>query len=193
MEKNITTKALNRWLAMLILLITGATQGMAQNVTISPKNGSMICSLAEGQSHSQGWELGSFGTWRHNQLSLTMTGSNSPELTEDGQLAIHANHFTAGDDCTFNHALAANEDPSNWISVAWGSSNQSNFPGYITISLPKGYRFTSYSFHLTRDINGLKGSSSYSPNTTSDVTISETGKNVGDDNSSPYSRNINSA
>lgn len=166
---------------------------MAQNVTISPKNGSMICSLAEGQSHSQGWELGSFGTWRHNQLSLTMTGSNSPELTEDGQLAIHANHFTAGDDCTFNHALAANEDPSNWISVAWGSSNQSNFPGYITISLPKGYRFTSYSFHLTRDINGLKGSSSYSPNTTSDVTISETGKNVGDDNSSPYSRNINSA
>lgn len=176
-----------------LLGLVNAQWAAAQNVTISPKNGSMICSLAEGQSHSQGWELGSFGTWRHNQLSLTMTGSNSPELTEDGQLAIHANHFTAGDNCTFNHTLGANEDPSNWISVAWGSSNQSNFPGYITISLPKGYRFTSYTFHLTRDINGLKGSSSYSPNTTSNVTISETGKNVGDDNSSPFSRNINSA
>lgn len=180
-------------LAMLLLMLLAGTNATAQNVTISPKNGSMICSLAEGQSHSQGWELGSFGTWRHNQLSLTMTGSNSPELTEDGQLAIHANHFTAGDNCTFNHTLGANEDPSNWISVAWGSSNQSDFPGYITISLPKGYRFTSYTFHLTRDINGLKGSSSYSPNTTSDITISETGKNVGDDNSSPFSRSINSA
>ena len=122
-----------------------------------------------------------------------MTGSNRTDLTEDGQLAIHANHFTAGDDCTFNHTLGANEDPSNWISVAWGSGNQSNFPGYFTISLPKGYRFTSYTFHLTRDIDGLKGSSSYSPNTTSNVTISETGKNVGDDSSSPFSRNINSA
>ena len=182
-----------RLIVFTLLGLVNAQWAAAQNVTISPHNGSMICSLAEGESHSQGWELGSFGTWRHNQLSLTMTGSNSTELTEDGQLAIHANHFTAGDDCTFNHALAANEDPSNWISVAWGSGNKSNFPGYITISLPKGYRFTSYTFHLTRDINGLKGSSSYSPNTTSNVTISETGKNVGDDNSSPFSRNINSA
>ena len=182
-----------RLIVFTLLGLVNAQWAAAQNVTISPKNGSMICSLAEGQSHSQGWELGSFGTWRHNQLSLTMTGSNSPELTEDGQLAIHANHFTAGDNCTFNHTLGANEDPSYWISVAWGSSNQSNFPGYITISLPKGYRFTSYTFHLTRDINGLTGSSSYSPNTTSNVTISETGKNVGDENSSPFSRNINSA
>ena len=192
LTKRNLTKQLVGMATLLVMLFT-AMPTLAQNVTISPKNGSMICSLAEGESHSQGWELGSFGTWRHNQLSLTMTGSNSTELTEDGQLAIHANHFTAGDDCTFNHALAANEDPSNWISVAWGSGNKSNFPGYITISLPKGYRFTSYTFHLTRDIDGLKGSSSYSPNTTSNVTISETGKNVGDDNSSPFSRNINSA
>ena len=106
-----------RLIVFTLLGLVNAQWATAQNVTISPKNGSMICSLAEGESHSQGWELGSFGTWRHNQLSLTMTGSNSTELTEDGQLAIHANHFTAGDNCTFNHTLGANEDPSNWISV----------------------------------------------------------------------------
>ncbi len=75
---------------LLLLLVAGVTNTLAQNVTISPQNGSMICALTEGSQNTQlGFQLGAFGTWRHNQLSLTMTGSNFSTLTEDGQLSSY--------------------------------------------------------------------------------------------------------
>ena len=178
MEKNITTKALNRWLAMLILLITGATQGMAQNVTISPQNGSMICALTAGSPNTQyGFQVGAFATWRHNQLSLTMTASNDKDLTEDGQLKNHANHFMSGDKCTYNPALTSNDNPSTWIDCGWGGSQTRE--GYFTIALPKGYRFTGYKFDLTHDISSVGQGNTFTITTNTNVSISETGSDFG--------------
>ena len=123
----------------------------AQNVTISPQNGSMICALTVGSQQTQlGFQIGAFGTWRHNQLSLTMTGSNYTTLTEDGQLAEHSNHFITGDKCTFSPADDT-RTPSRYIVADWGGQNLNT--GYITIALPKGYRFTSYTFHLSHDVS----------------------------------------
>ena len=123
----------------------------AQNVTISPQNGSMICALTAGSQQTQlGFQIGAFGTWRHNQLSLTMTGSNYTTLTEDGQLAEHSNHFITGDKCTFSPADDT-RTPSRYIVADWGGQNLNT--GYITIALPKGYRFTSYTFHLSHDVS----------------------------------------
>ena len=45
----------------------------AQNVTIRPTNGSMICALTGSDGQNQlGFQIGAFGTWIHEQLSLTM-------------------------------------------------------------------------------------------------------------------------
>ena len=148
----------------LVALLLGTTQAEAQNVTISPNNGRMICAFTDGDpTHQAGYALGSFGTWIHDQLSLTMTGSNDTELTEEGLLKNHANHFTPGDLCIFSPAIPATE-AKNYLSAAWGATN-SIANGYITIALPKGYRFTSYRFLLSHDITGLTTDNNYAPKT----------------------------
>ena len=151
--ENSTKRFLKKWHALVAIffLAAFATNVQAQNVTISPRNGSMICALTQGSPNTQlGFQMGAFGTWRHNQLSLTMTGSNYTD-TEDGQLTSHSNHFITGDKCT-NSPEDPTRTPANYICTAWGTSGNNTQPGYITIALPKGYRFTSYTFHLSHDV-----------------------------------------
>ena len=126
---------------MLALLVMGVSNLFAQNVTISTKNGNMI--VAQTQSDT-GSSSGAFATWKHNQLSLTMTGSNSTTLTEDGQFASHANHFQPGSNCAFSQQAQHPEtDYSSFIVAGWGTAGGTMPEGaYISISLPKGYRFT---------------------------------------------------
>ena len=185
LTKRNLTKQLVGMATLLVMLFT-AMPTLAQNVTISPQNGSMICALTEGSPTTQlGFQMGAFGTWRHNQLSLTMTGSNYTTLTEDGQLAQHSNHFITGDKCTFS-GTDNTRTPSRYICNAWGTNGNTNQPGYITISLPKGYRFTSYTFHLSQDVNTFgsnSGSSTdFSITQNRSVTITENDPNGDSDN-----------
>lgn len=155
----------------------------AQNVTISPRNGSMICALTAGQDAGTqyGFQTGAFATWRHNQLSLTMTASNNTDLTADGQLEKHANHFLSGSNCTFD-PTDGNAVYSNYIVMAWGGEStgwgatNNPVPGYFTISLPKGYRFTGYTFHFTRDVATVGENAPFDLTTDRPITFSETDK-----------------
>ena len=150
-------------LALLSLLLVPLGM-MAQNVTISPQNGSMICSDASGQGTSGG----AFSMWRHEQLALTMVASGSTALTDDGILRDHRNWFNTCNSCTFRPAVS-DADKAKWIDCGWQGT------GYYTISLPKGYRFTSYRFVLSHDIyNPGQG---FNINTTANVTFAETGSN----------------
>jgi len=162
-----------RALAAIFFLAAFATNVQAQNVTISPQNGSMICALTGSDGQNQlGFQIGAFGTWRHNQLSLTMTGSNYSELTEDGQLASHSNHFITGDKCTFSPADAT-RTPSKYIVADWGGSNLRT--GYITIALPKGYRFTGYTFHISHDVSSFgQNNTAFRLTTNTNVFMTET-------------------
>ena len=172
----LNSKSRSRWMLLLLFLLAGVTDTLAQNVTIRPSNGSMICALTQGSATSQiGYRLGSFGTWKHNQLSLTMTCSNSTELTDEGHFVEHANHFTAGDKCNFIKSIPEAE-AKNYISAAWGATTRAN-PGYITIALPKGYRFTGYKFRLSHDVTGLKSDNSYRPLTNVPFYMEETDRN----------------
>lgn len=167
-----------RLIVFTLLGLVNAQWAAAQNVTISPQNGSMICALTAGSPSTQyGFQVGAFATWRHNQLSLTMTASNDKDLTEDGQLKNHANHFMSGDKCTFNPALTANDKPATWIDCGWGGSNSNE--GYFTIALPKGYRFTGYKFDMTHDISSVGQGNTFTITTNTTVSISETGSNFG--------------
>ncbi len=158
-----------------LLGLVNAQWASAQNVTISPQNGSMICALTGSDGNNQlGFQIGAFGTWRHNQLSLTMTGSNDSELTEDGQLASHSNHFITGDKCTFSPADAT-RTPSKYIVADWGGTNLRT--GYITIALPKGYRFTGYTFHISHDVSSFgQNNTAFRLTTDTKVSMTETNK-----------------
>lgn len=173
--ENSTKRLLKKWHALVAIffLAAFATNVQAQNVTISPQNGSMICALTSGSQQTQlGFQLGAFGTWRHNQLSLTMTGSNYSDLTEDGQLAQHSNHFITGDKCSFSPADAT-RTPSKYIVADWGGDNLRT--GYITIALPKGYRFTGYTFHISHDVSKFgQNNNAFSLTTNTSVYMTET-------------------
>ena len=176
MKRNrIQNRCIATCLTLIAMLITSVGVN-AQNVTISPQNGSMIAALTASSSTTQyGYRIGAFATWRHNQLSLTMTGSNETDLTEDYQLANHANHFITGDKCTFSPD-DDNRNASKYIVAGWGGSNVNT--GYITIALPKGYRFTGYTFHLSHDVATFgENSSSFTLNTNTEVSLIQTDEN----------------
>lgn len=167
-----------RLIVFTLLGLVNTQWASAQNVTISPQNGSMICALTAGSPSTQyGFQVGAFASWRHNQLSLTMTASNDKDLTEDGQLKNHANHFMSGDKCTFNPALTSSDKPSTWIDCGWGGSRSKE--GYFTIALPKGYRFTGYKFDLTHDVSSVGQGDAFNITTNTSVSISETGSDFG--------------
>ena len=126
---------------LLLLLVAGVTNTLAQNVTISPQNGSMICAGVPGQGTSGG----AFAMWKHEQLALTMIVSENGELTDDGILKNHKNWFNTCNGCTFKSNVTAAQK-ATYIDCGWQET------GYYTISLPKGYRFTSYRFELSHDI-----------------------------------------
>ena len=140
---------------------------MAQNVTISPQNGSMICSDASGQGTSGG----AFSMWRHEQLALTMIASGATTLSDDGILTQHRNWFNTCNGCTFRSNVTAAQR-ATFIDCGWQDAN-----GYYTISLPKGYRFTGYRFELSHDITNT--GQGFTTTTNRQVTWAETGSTFG--------------
>ena len=129
---------------LLLLLVAGVTNTLAQNVTVHPGNGSMLPALKAGQSDTFfGWN--GFATWKHEQLSLTLTtgdSDNNSGTDADGQLARPANDIFKSADGT---------------CLQIGKGNYLNT--YLTVSLPKGYRFTGYTiqFHRISSPNGASG------------------------------------
>ena len=138
MEKKITMKAFNRWLAMLILLITGTVQGMAQNVTIGPNNGSLITGQAGGNTDDSGIKRGMGSMWIHEQLQLVMTTSDIANLTSSGELADPS---CAIDKMSFNG--------EERLIIGAGQTQT-----FMVVSLPKGYRITSYRLVLQPNVYG---------------------------------------
>ncbi len=130
---------------LLLLLVAGVTNTLAQNVTVHPGNGSMLPALKAGQEDTFfGWN--GFATWKHEQLSLTLTtgdSDNNSGTDADGQLARPANDIFKSADGT---------------CLQIGKGNSLNT--YLTVTLPKGYRFTGYTiqFHRISSPNGASGS-----------------------------------
>ncbi|WP_314954159.1 hypothetical protein [Hoylesella loescheii] len=124
--------------ALLLGVFINCISGKAQNVTVSEKTGSMICSQTsyEGGSTETGFGAGGFATWKHFQLPLTMTVSDLTDLSPNGQLAVHANNlYNAGVD--------------KGIQLFGGTIRD----GYMTLALPKGYRFTGYKIIVQNNVS----------------------------------------
>ena len=159
---------------MLVVLCLVGMQGNAQNVTVHPGNGSMLPALKSGNSDTF-FRWGGFATWKHEQLSLTMTtgdSDNNDGTDADGQLARPANDIFASAD-------------GKYLQIGKGGINNSAFDTYLTIALPKGYRFTGYTIKFHR-IARPNGSPTDVNNYTGDITFGET------DNTFAYTSTINS-
>lgn len=136
----------NRCLAtclMFIAMLLSSVGVNAQNVTIKANNGSLIASRPVGSSdYDTFFKCGGFATWQHNQLSMVLTASDATTLTDYGQLSNPANNlFSSG----------------TKIQIGKGYSDYPTC--YLSLSLPKGYRFTGYTIKFsksseTKTLNG---------------------------------------
>ncbi len=160
---------ITKWIRLAVLAFFAFLAGrlLAQTVSISPQTGNVISAASYGsESHLPGYG----GTWVHNQLPLTLITSDEATLTDNGLMSVHANNIgTVG--TTFD--------------VVSGSAPTA--VNHMSLSLPKGYRFTSYKIVMAyksgpgctfREMDAAF-SSSYqstviSQNSTSDVTLART-------------------
>lgn len=109
--------------AATAVLLTVGMAAAAQTVSISPKTGNVISAASyDSESHVQNYG----GVWIHNQLPMTLITSDEATITAAGLMKVHANNVSAmGDKLTF-------------------ISGQGSTVNHMSLSLPKGYRFTSY-------------------------------------------------
>ena len=118
--------------AATAVLLTVGMAAAAQTVSISPKTGNVISAVSyEDESH-----LDNFGgAWVHNQLPMTLISSDKSPITEVGLMKEHANNISVSND--------------GYLIFASGSKNTVH--NHLSLSLPKGYRFTSYKIVMDYD------------------------------------------
>ena len=137
---------LTRVLTVLLLLVAGVGQVWSQNVTIKSTNGNMIASIPEGATdYDTFFKCGGFASWQHEQLNMVLTASDATTLTPNGQLSNPANNlFSSGE------------------HIQIGKGYNSYPTCYLSVTLPKGYRFTSYTITFTksRETKRLSGGES---------------------------------
>ena len=149
-------------LALLSLLLVPLAM-MAQTVTIRGNNGSMVAALASGYE-DLGYKSGGFATWQHEQLSMVLTTADRTALTPNMQLDNPANNLYVAD---------------NKMQICKGYG-----AGYVSLSLPKGYRFTSYTIVFSRPNEVTKGEGqgntiTFNSNSQQSSTFGETGSDFG--------------
>lgn len=110
--------------AATAVLLTVGMAAAAQTVSISPKTGNVI-SVASYEDESHLDKFG--GVWVHNQLPMTLVTSDKSDLMKSGMMKEHANNVAVVDDC-----------------LVFASGSPVTTVNHMSLSLPKGYRFTGY-------------------------------------------------
>lgn len=110
--------------AATAVLLTVGMAAAAQTVSISPNTGNVI-SVASYEDESHLDKFG--GVWVHNQLPMTLVTSDKSDLMESGMMKEHANNVAVVDGC-----------------LVFASGQPASIVNHMSLSLPKGYRFTGY-------------------------------------------------
>lgn len=126
---------------LLLLLVAGVTNTLAQNVTVHPGNGNMLPALkSTGGDIFYAWQ--GFATWKHEQLSLTMTtgdSDNNESVNANGQIETPANDIFA----------TPSSNGTRYLQIGKGGRTYV-LDTYVTFCLPEGYRFTGYTITFHR-------------------------------------------
>ena len=123
---------------LLLLLVAGVTNTLAQSVTVEPSTGNLIAALTSGTE--AGFENGWSAMWRHEQLPLTFTVSDESTLTDGGEIKNPAGNI---------RKHKKNNEVGEKLIIIGGVQ----MDGYMVLSLPKGYRITGYRMVLLNNIN----------------------------------------
>lgn len=120
-------------LALLSMILVPLTM-MAQSVTVDPTTGKLVAALTKPDEigFGGGWS----SLWRHEQLPMSLTVSDDPDLTDGGEIATPAGNLY---------------NKNGQLVVLGGIPND----GYMVLSLPKGYRFKGYKLVLLDDNIGV--------------------------------------
>ena len=127
--------------AMIVMAAIGSWHNMyAQDVVVSPETGKFVAALTTG--YEVGFQNGWSSLWRHDQLPLSLTVADDGALNSGGEFSNPAGNLLKKDGGTFYISGGKYAD------------------GYIILSMPKGYRITSYEIVLVndnvgKDIQGL--------------------------------------
>lgn len=109
------------------IMLSVCCRATAQTVSISPTTGNVVSALSySSETHVENYG----GAWIHNQLPLTLLTSDEGTLTDQGLVKVHANNVGVQD---------------GKLGLISGHTTTKN---HMTLSLPKGYRFTSYKIVL---------------------------------------------
>ena len=137
-----------RLIVFTLLGLVNAQWAAAQNVTIKATNGSTIAAVKSGSTTDTFFGCGGFATWQHEQLSMVLTTSDGTGLTQNLQLENPANNlFTSG-----NFMQIAKGQAKEYTDD-YGVHHDAANVCYVSLSLPKGYRFTGYTIVFRRNIN----------------------------------------
>ena len=134
-------KSRSRWMLLLLLLVAGVTNTLAQNVTISPKTGKLVAAYT--YDGEVGFENGWSSMWRHEQLPLSFTVADDGELTGGGELAIPAGNMSF-------RTTGTGTNQTTTMVIMGGQSKDL----YCVLALPKGYKIKSYKMVLVNNLNG---------------------------------------
>ena len=137
MKKRITIKHL---CSMIFLLLMSATVAHAQRVHVALNNGSLVNATMGGQDTGAGFAA----LWRHEQLSLSMTGADRDSLLASGEVGIPSSVFGK------HRETSVGEGANDSLITIIGGHR----PSFIVVSLPKGYRITGYKMVLSNDLIG---------------------------------------
>lgn len=127
--------------AATAVLLTVGMAAAAQTVSISPMTGNVI-SVASYEDESHLDDFG--GVWVHNQLPMTLVTSDKSDLMKSGMMKEHANNVAVVDDC-----------------LVFASGSPVTTVNHMSLSLPKGYRFTSYKIVMDYDEKDSKAPSTF--------------------------------
>ena len=127
--------------AATAVLLTVGMAAAAQTVSISPKTGNVI-SVASYEDESHLDKFG--GVWVHNQLPMTLVTSDKSDLMESGMMKEHANNVAVVDGC-----------------LVFASGSPVTTVNHMSLSLPKGYRFTGYKIVMDYDEKDSKAPSTF--------------------------------
>ena len=113
----------------------------AQTVHIGLDNGNLMNAVVPG--NDSGWEPGFSTLWRHEQLALSMMGSDRDGIIEESGLINYPSAVFG------KHSKISGQADDYGITIVGGRR-----PSFIVVSLPKGYRITSYTIVLSNDLRG---------------------------------------
>jgi len=136
MKKKFTLTGALRHVVLSLALMLGLVAN-AQNVTVSTETGEMLPTLQEGYTEA-GFAAGAFAIWHHYQLELVLIASDNTTLSSAGILVDHANNFYPASEGTG--------------LIVYGGMNEM---GYMSVSLPRGYRFTGYKIVVQNNVDLL--------------------------------------